>query len=78
MFLGHADGTFSAYDARTLQELWSFNAGTAFRAPPITFSIAGKQYIAILAGARQNPAEVAEHPELKNNSPASMLYVFAL
>ena len=78
VFNGQRDGNFAAYDGRTLQELWSFNAGTAFRAPPITFAIAGKQYIAILAGARQNPADAAEYPELKNNSPASMLYVFAL
>ena len=78
VFNGQMDGNFAAYDGRTLQELWSFNAGTAFRAPPITFAINGKQYIAILAGARQNPAEVAEYPELKNNSSASMLYVFGL
>jgi glucose dehydrogenase len=29
VFLGHIDGTFGAYDARTLKELWSFNVGTA-------------------------------------------------
>ena len=45
---------------------------------PSRFAINGKQYIAVLAGARQNPAEIAEYPELKNNSPASMLYVFGL
>jgi glucose dehydrogenase len=28
VFLGHLDGTFSAYDAKTLKELWSFNIGT--------------------------------------------------
>jgi len=78
VFNGQMDGNFAAYDGRTLQELWSCIAGTAFRAPPITFAINGKQYIAILAGARQNPAEVAEYPELKNNASASMLYVFGL
>ena len=34
VFLGHYDGTFSAYDAKTLQELWSFNMGTGINAPP--------------------------------------------
>jgi alcohol dehydrogenase (cytochrome c) len=58
--------------------VWSFNAGAAFRAPPISFAINGKQFIAILAGVRQNPAETAEYPELKHMSPASMLYVFGL
>ena len=28
VFLGQLDGTFSAYDARTLQEVWSYNTGS--------------------------------------------------
>ena len=44
---------FSAYDAKTLKELWSFNAGTGINAPPITFSVNGKQYVAVLVGSRQ-------------------------
>ena len=39
---------FSALDAKTLQELWSFNAGTGINAPPITYSVNGKQYVAVL------------------------------
>jgi len=78
VFNGGIDGTFAAYDGKSLQELWSFNAGTGIQAPPITFSINGKQYVAVLAGARQNPVIINEYPELKNTSPASMLYVFAL
>jgi alcohol dehydrogenase (cytochrome c) len=78
VFLGHLDGTFSAYDAKTLQEVWSFNVGTGINAPPISYSVNGKQYIAVLAGARQ-PANVLQNlPELKNTTTASMLYVFAL
>ena len=78
VFNGQMDGNFAAYDGKTLQELWSFNTGAAFRAPPITFAINGKQYIALLAGARQNPTEIVDYPELKHNSPASMLFVFGL
>ncbi len=37
VFLGQVDGTFAAYDARTLQELWSFNAGTGINAPPVAY-----------------------------------------
>ncbi len=37
VFLGHYDGTFSAYDAKTLQELWSFNTGTGINAPAVTY-----------------------------------------
>jgi alcohol dehydrogenase (cytochrome c) len=78
VFLGHLDGTFAAYDAKTLQEVWSFNVGTGINAPPISYSLNGKQYVAVLVGARQ-PANVLQNlPELKNTSTASMLYVFSL
>ena len=78
VFIGQLDGTLYAYDARTLQEVWSFNTGTGINAPPITYSVNGKQYIAILVGSKQTAAVLEDSPELKNTSTASMLYVFAL
>ncbi len=78
VFLGHLDGTFSAYDAKTLQEVWSFNAGSGIMAPPISYAVNGKQYIAVLVGSRQPVNILQNMPELKNTSTASMLYVFSL
>jgi alcohol dehydrogenase (cytochrome c) len=78
VFIGQLDGTLYAYDARTLKEVWSFNAGTGINAPPITYSVNGKQYIAVLMGSKQTAAVWEDSPELKNTSTASMLYVFAL
>jgi alcohol dehydrogenase (cytochrome c) len=78
VFLGMPDGTFSAYDAKTLKEVWSFNVGTGINAPPVSFSINGKQYIAVLVGSLQKAAVMANSPELKHTSTASMLYVFSL
>ena len=78
IFLGHLDGTFSAYDAKTLKELWSFNTGTGIGAPPISYAVNGKQYIAVLVGSRQPTNIMQNMPELKNTSTASMLYVFSL
>ncbi len=78
VFLGHIDGTFSAYDAKTLQELWSFNVGTGINAPPITYAVNGKQYVAVLVGSRQPANIIPLSPELKNTSTASMLFVFGL
>jgi alcohol dehydrogenase (cytochrome c) len=78
VFIGQLDGTLYAYDARTLREVWSFNAGTGINAPPITYSVNGKQYIAVLMGSKQTAAVWEDSPELKNTSTASMLYVFAL
>jgi len=78
VFMGHYDGTVSAHDAKTMQEVWSFNIGTGINAPPITYSVNGKQYIAVLAGSRMSANVIANAPELKHMSPASMLYVFGL
>jgi alcohol dehydrogenase (cytochrome c) len=78
IFAGHLDGTFSAYDAKTMQEVWSVNLGTGINAPPVTYSVNGKQYVAVLVGAR-NPVNMLQNmPELKNVSTASMLFVFGL
>jgi glucose dehydrogenase len=78
VFIGHPDGTFSAHDAKTLQEVWSFNIGTGINAPPISFAINGKQYIAVLAGSKQSLNVMTFSPELKHSSSASMLFVFSL
>ena len=78
VFLGQPDGTFAAYDGKTLQELWSFNAGSGINAPPITFAVGGKQYVAVLVGSRQVANIINRAPQLKYTSTASMLYVFGL
>ncbi len=78
VFIGNVDGTFAAHDAKTLQEVWSFNVGTGINAPPITYSVNGKQYIAVLVGSRQSNNVIPLSPELKNTSTASMLFVFSL
>ena len=77
VFIGEPDGTFSAHDAKTLQELWSFNVGTGINAPPVTYAVNGKQYVAVLVGSRQSQNVIPFAPELKNTSTASMLFVFA-
>ena len=78
VFIGEPDGTFSAHDAKTLQELWSFNVGTGINAPPVTYAVNGKQYVAVLVGSRQSQNVIPFAPELKNTSTASMLFVFGL
>jgi alcohol dehydrogenase (cytochrome c) len=78
VFLGSLDGTFSAFDAKTLQEVWSFNTGTGIMAPPVSYSVNGRQYIAVLVGSRQPANVLSQMPELRNTSTASMLYVFGL
>ncbi|MEM1110363.1 MAG: PQQ-dependent dehydrogenase, methanol/ethanol family [Pseudomonadota bacterium] len=50
VFQGNADNTFTAYDARSGDELWSFNSQHGIIAAPISYQIDGRQFIAVLAG----------------------------
>jgi alcohol dehydrogenase (cytochrome c) len=50
LFTGHMNGKFAAYDADTLKEVWSFNLGTMITAPPMTYKVGDKQYVAVVAG----------------------------
>ena len=48
LFQGRADGHLIAYDAETGEELWDYDLGLGISAPPITYAIDGKQYLALL------------------------------
>jgi alcohol dehydrogenase (cytochrome c) len=79
VFLGLTDGTVAAFDDTTLAELWKINVGSAFSAPPMTFEVAGRQYVAIVAGpSPQARLKNINTPELKEQRNATVLYVFAL
>lgn len=76
VFSGNHSGQFAAYDARTGAKLWSAPAGARVVAAPSTYTIKGKQYVAILVGARGLPdGQVRTSPFSGNNS---RLLVFAL
>jgi len=74
------DGTVMALDDQTLDELWSFNVGTGINAPPMTYAVNDKQYIAIATGLTANQkGRVATTPELKGlGTGATMIFVFGL
>ena len=50
VFQGNAMGNFVAYDSVQGKQLWSFPAQTGVVAAPMTYSIDGQQYVAVLAG----------------------------
>ena len=50
VFQGKANGHLRAYNALTGEQLWDENLGLGISAPPITYSVNGKQYLAILVG----------------------------
>jgi alcohol dehydrogenase (cytochrome c) len=53
MFTGQADGNFKAYDAKTGDELWSFQVGWGIGAAPMTYEVGGQQYVTIAAGGNR-------------------------
>ena len=84
---GLLDGTLVALDDQTLDELWRFNVGSGFNVPPMTYAVSGKQYIAISSGLccvrpsgqiSNSLAQKGRNPELRDQSNATVLYVFGL
>ena len=79
VFIGLLDGTVAAYDDTALAELWKINVGSGFTAPPMTFEVNGKQYVAIASGpSRVARLRLVNTPELKDMRQATVLYVFGL
>jgi alcohol dehydrogenase (cytochrome c) len=80
-FVGDMDRTFRAVDVKTGKVLWETRLGTSVQGFPLTFSIGGKQYIAVSTGLgggspRMVPTVLA--PDVHYPSYGNALYVFAL
>ena len=50
MFTGEGNGNFSAFKPQTGELLWQFNCGAGVNAPPISYEVDGRQYVAVAAG----------------------------
>jgi alcohol dehydrogenase (cytochrome c) len=81
-FVGDLDRTFHAFDVRTGDWLWQSKLATTVQGYPVTFSIGGRQYIAVTTGASSggSPRVVPRTiiPELRQPQTGNALYVFAL
>jgi alcohol dehydrogenase (cytochrome c) len=77
LFMGDIMGKISAYDKDTMQEVWSFETGTQFAGNPMTYSVNGKQYIALTLGGRPGRDE-GSFPEAKELGQNVILMVFGL
>ena len=80
IFTGRPEGTVVALDSDNLKELWSFETNTGINAPPITFAVDGKQYVAILAGLGGAWPKwfIGSTPGLEKVPAGQMLFVFSL
>ncbi len=50
VFSGEGNGRFVAYDAHSGAPLWQHQADYGVNAPPVSYMVGGKQYIAVAAG----------------------------
>ncbi|MBT8151586.1 MAG: PQQ-dependent dehydrogenase, methanol/ethanol family [Gammaproteobacteria bacterium] len=50
VFQGTGDGRFTAVDAVSGKELWSYPTQVGVIAPPVTYTVNGEQYVSVLAG----------------------------
>src|SRR6266481_6152652 len=77
VFMGDIMGKISAFDKDTMAELWSFETGTAFAGSPMTYSVNGKQYLALILGGRLGRDE-GSFPEAAELGQNVILMVFGL
>ena len=81
VFVGDLDRHFRAYDVKTGAVLWDTRLGTSVQGFPVSFSIGGKQYIAVTTGLgggspRNVPDVIA--PDIHHPGNGNALYVFTL
>ena len=70
------DGRFAAWSADKGEKLFELQTGKRGVAPPITYEVDGKQYVAFMAGAGRPAAAVGPNDEMVDNPPK--LFVFTL
>ncbi len=80
VFTGDAEGFLTAYDAESGKDLWHFQCGSGHHASPITYTLDGKQYIAVCAGWGGWTAGFAGDgaPWLRDSRKGNTLFVFKL
>ena len=82
IFAGDLAGDVFALDARTGQKLWSFSTGGRIASSPVSFSVNGRQYVAVSSGGGSSRENFVPNfwPEAKDHlpQPAATLFVFAL
>jgi alcohol dehydrogenase (cytochrome c) len=80
-FVGDLDRYFRAVDVKTGETLWQTRLGTSVQGFPVSFSIDGKQYVAVTTGLgggspRNVPRIIA--PDVHHPLNGNALYVFTL
>jgi quinohemoprotein ethanol dehydrogenase len=75
IFAGQVNGEYDAFDATTGKVVWSTKLDAGVAAPGMTYSVNGKQYVAIYAGGATFSFEAVKPDKFPHGDS---LYVFAL
>ena len=80
VFSGSWDRYIRAFDDQTGKVLWQVRTSNAVNSFPITYSVNGKQYVAVSVGNGSSHARslATLTPEIRNPDGGSSLWVFAL
>jgi len=76
VFVGEPTGLFTALDSRTGDLLWQFRTGSGIHSNPVTYSVNGKQYVAVLVG--WGGWIEGFDPELYGQPRGDAIFVFSL
>jgi len=78
LFGGDTNGHFRAFDQENGKVLWDVNLGSPVTGYPITYSVGGKQYVAVSVGnSLVSTGLIRLTPELKPSN-SSNVFVFAV
>ncbi len=78
VFWGDLDQKFRAFDVESGKVLWEQTLGGPVQNSTITYSVNGKQYIAVLTGSGALSGGLMDQAGIKPNRAYNSLYVFAL
>lgn len=78
VFGGDTNGRFRALDDRTGKQLWEINLGASVSGFPVTYSVNGKQYVAVGTGPGVLVGGLTVLTPEVRTTPNNALYVFAL
>jgi alcohol dehydrogenase (cytochrome c) len=81
VLVGDVNRYVHVLDVKTGKMLWETRLATSAQGFPVTYSIDGKQYVAVMAGlggGSPRAAPTALVPEIKFPQNGQALYIFAL
>lgn len=78
VFSGAQTGELYALNAETGAKLWEFRTGSGIIAPPVTYQLDGKQYIAVASGIGGVYNNLSNDIDLANINPGGAIWVFEL